>query len=103
VHTGHRGRPRLVDTAGLLGQEVKHRAVRFATVITRRLVRGTAATLQATGSGTGINTASIERLNAMSHGASSASVRHGRTIAATPGSSPPGWIWRAVPKPLLAR
>jgi transposase-like protein len=65
VRTGRRGRPRLRAAAGqLLGQVVKHRAGRPLTGVTRRVVRGTeaaiAAVLQATGTGTGINTAYIE-------------------------------------------
>src|SRR5512135_2986297 len=63
------GRPRLVPTAGLLlGQVIKHHAGRRLVSITRRVVRGSAgaiaAVLAATGTGTGIDTAYIERLNA---------------------------------------
>jgi hypothetical protein len=84
--TGRRGRPRLVPTAGLrLGQVIKHHAGRCRTGVTRRVVRGTeaviAAVLTATGTGTGINTASIERLNATFRGALSPLVRRGRAIA----------------------
>jgi transposase-like protein len=84
--TGRRGRPRLVATAGLLlGQVIKHRAGRCVIGVTRRVVRGTAAAitaaLQATGTGTGINTAYIERLNATFRGALSPLVRRGRAIA----------------------
>lgn len=84
--TGRRGRPRLVPTAGLLlGQVIKHRAGRCLTGVTRRVVRGTeaaiAAVLVATGTGTGINTAYIERLNATFRGALSPLVRRGRAIA----------------------
>jgi transposase-like protein len=86
VRTGRRGRPRLVATAGLLlGQVIKHRAGRCVVGVTRRVVRGTAAAItavrQATGTGTGINTASIERLNATFRGALSPLVRRGRAIA----------------------
>src|SRR5262249_35720116 len=53
--------------------------------ITRRVVRGTAAAitavLQAPGTGTGINTAYIERLNATFRGALSPLARRGRAIA----------------------
>ena len=52
----------------LLGQVVKRYARRRVVGVERRVVRGTAeaiaAVLAATGSGTGINTAYIERLNA---------------------------------------
>jgi transposase-like protein len=86
VRTGRRGRPRLVATAGLLlGQVIKHHAGRCVVGVTRRVVRGTAAAigavLQATGTGTGINTAYIERLNATFRGALSPLVRRGRAIA----------------------
>jgi hypothetical protein len=84
--TGRRGRPRRVPTGGLLlGQVVKHRAGRCLTAVTRRVVRGTeaaiAAVLAATGTGTGINTAYIERLNATFRGALSPLTRRGRAIA----------------------
>lgn len=83
--TGRRGRPRLVPTAGLLlGPVIKHRAGRCLTGVTRRVVHGTeeaiAAVLVATGTGTGINTAYIERLNATFRGALSPLVRRGRAI-----------------------
>jgi transposase-like protein len=86
VRTGRRGRPRLVATAGLLlGQVIKHRAGRCVVGVTRRVVRGSyaaiAAVLAATGTGTGINTAYIERLNATFRGALSPLVRRGRAIA----------------------
>jgi transposase-like protein len=86
VRTGRRGRPRLVPTAGLLlGQVVKDHAGRCVGGVSRRVVRGTAAAiatmLQATGTGTGINTAYIERLDATSRGALSPLVRRGRAIA----------------------
>lgn len=86
VRTGRRGRPRLVPTAGLLlGQVIKHRAGRCVVGVTRRVVRGTeaaiAAVLATTGTGTGINTAYIERLNATFRGALNPLVRRGRAIA----------------------
>ena len=86
VRTGGAGRPRLVPTAGLLlGQVIKHRAGRRLVGITRRIVRGSAgaiaAVLAATGTGTGINTAYIERLNATFRGALSPLTRRGRAIA----------------------
>ncbi len=85
VRTGRAGRPRLVPAAGLLlGQVIKHRAGRCLTGVTRRVVRGTdaaiAAVLAATGTGTGINTAYIERLNATFRGALSPLTRRGRAI-----------------------
>jgi len=91
VRTGRRGRPRLVPTAGLLlGQVIKHRAGRRVTGVTPRVVRGTStsitAVLRATGTGTGINTAYIERLNAKFRGALSPLTRRGRAIAHTEGS-----------------
>jgi transposase-like protein len=86
VRTGRRGRPRLVATAGLLlGQVIKHRAGRCVVGVTRRVVRGSpassAAVLAATGTGTGVNTAYIERLNATFRGALSPLVRRGRALA----------------------
>jgi hypothetical protein len=86
VRTGRAGRPRLVPTAGLLlGQVIKHRAGRHLVSITRRVVRGSAAAitavLAATGTGAGINTAYIERLNATFRGALSPLARRGRAIA----------------------
>ena len=86
VRTGRAGRPRLVPTTGLLlGQVIKHHVGRRLVGITRRVVRGSAgaiaAVLAATGTGTGINTASIERLNATFRGAMSPLTRRGRAIA----------------------
>jgi transposase-like protein len=90
VRTGRAGRPRLVPTAGLLlGQVIKHRAGRCLVTITRRVVRGTGeaitAVLAASGTGTGINTAYIERLNATFRGALSPLARRGRAIARAAG------------------
>jgi hypothetical protein len=86
VRTGRRGRPRVVATAGLLlGQVIEHHAGRCVVGVTRRVARGNAAVIaatpQATGTGTGINTAYIERLNATFRGALSPLVRCGRSIA----------------------
>jgi len=71
VATGPRrwGRPRLVQPAGLLlAQVVKHTRHRRLTEITRRVVIGSTGEVQrvpaTTGTGTVINTAYIERLNA---------------------------------------
>jgi transposase-like protein len=86
ARTGRAGRPRLIPTAGLLlGQVVKHHTDHHVVGVTRRVVRGTvgaiAAVLAATGTGTGINTAYIERLNATFRGALSPLARRGRAIA----------------------
>jgi transposase-like protein len=83
---GRRGRPRRVATAGLrLGRVIKHHAGRCVVGVTRRVARGSSAAiatvLAATGAGTGINTAYIERLNATFRGALSPLVRRGRAIA----------------------
>jgi transposase-like protein len=88
VRTGRRGRPRLVLEAGLLlGQVVKRYVHRHVGSVERRVVRGTAeaiaAVLAATGSGTGINTADIERLNATFRASLAPLVRRGRAIAQT--------------------
>jgi transposase-like protein len=88
VHTGRRGRPRLVLPAGfLMGQVVKHYAKRRVASVTHRVVAGTAAAiataLAATGGGTVINTAYIERLNATFRANLAPLVRRGRAIART--------------------
>jgi hypothetical protein len=88
VHTGCRGRPRLVLAQGLLlGQMVKRYARRRVVSVERRVIRGTAeaiaAVLAATKSGTGIKTASIERLNATFRASLAPLVRRGRAIAHT--------------------
>src|SRR4051794_15037807 len=69
VRTGRRGRARLVLPDGFqLAQVVKHSAKRHVIGVTRRIVHGTLAgteaVLTATATGTVINTAYIERLNA---------------------------------------
>jgi len=86
VQTGRRGRPRLVLAAGfLLGQVVKQYARRHVVSVQQRVVEGTAAAitavLLATGTGTGIHTAYIERLNATFRGALTPLVRRGRALA----------------------
>jgi transposase-like protein len=86
VRTGHPGRPRLVLEPGLLlGQVVKRYLQRRVVSVERRAVRGTAAAiaavLAATGGGTGINTAYIERLNATFRASLAPLVRRGRAIA----------------------
>ena len=88
VRTGRRGRPRLEEEPGLLiGQVVKHQERRRVVGVTRRVARGTAAAilavLTATGTGTGINTAYIERLNATFRAAAAPLARRGRAIART--------------------
>jgi hypothetical protein len=88
VRTGRRGRPRLVLAAGfLLGQVIKHSAKRHVVGVTTRAVRGTleaiTAALTATGGGTAINTAYIERLNATFRSHLAPLVRRGRAIART--------------------
>jgi transposase-like protein len=86
VYTGRRGRPRLVLAQGLLlGQVVKRYARRRVVGVERRVVRGTkralAAVLATTHTGTGINTAYIERLNATFRASLAPLVRRGRAIA----------------------
>ena len=88
VRTGRRGRPRLVLEAGLLlGQVVKRYVQRRVASVERRVVQGTAeaiaAVLAATGGGTGIHTAYIERLNATFRASLAPLVRRGRAIAHT--------------------
>jgi transposase-like protein len=83
--TGQRGRPRLVlDPGFLLGQVGKRYAHRHVISAAHRAVQGTAAaltaTIVATGGGTGINTASIERLNATFRAHLAALVRRGRAL-----------------------
>jgi transposase-like protein len=86
VYTGRRGRPRRVLAAGfLLGQVVKQYAQRRVVSVQQRVVQGTAgaiaAVLEATGTGRGIHTAYIERLNATVRSALAPLVRRGRAIA----------------------
>ncbi|HEX2247740.1 MAG TPA: hypothetical protein VHH13_09345 [Arthrobacter sp.] len=88
VRTGRRGRPRLVLEQGLLlGRMVKRSVKRRVVSVERRVVRGTeaaiAAVLAATRSGTGINTAYIERLNATFRASLAPLVRRGRALAHT--------------------
>ena len=86
VYTGRCGRPRLVLAAGfLLGQVVKQYAKRRVISVQQRVVHGTAeamtAVLAATGTGRGIHTAYIERLNATFRSALAPLVRRGRALA----------------------
>ena len=88
VHTGRPGRPRLVPEQGLLlGQMVKRYVQRRVVSVERRVVQGTSeaitAVLAATGGGTGINTAYIERLNATFRASLAPLVRRGRALAHT--------------------
>ena len=85
VRTGKAGRPRLAAIPGLLlGQVIKHHSGRRLVDVTRRAVLGTAeaitAVLSATGTGTGINTSYIERLNATFRSSLCPLVRRGRAI-----------------------
>jgi transposase-like protein len=86
--TGRRGRPRLVREAGLLlGQVIKRRARYCVIEVERRVVLGTAtsiaAVLAATGTGTMIHTAYIERLNATFRACLAPLARRGRALART--------------------
>lgn len=79
------GRPRLLVEPGLLiGQVIKRYSGRRVAEVTRRVVRGSAeaiaAVLARTGTGTGINTAYIERLNATFRGRWTPLVRRGRAL-----------------------
>lgn len=85
VHTGRRGRPRLVLEKGfMLGQVIKQYARRRVVSVVQRVVRGTSASigavLAATGGGKAINTAYIERLNATFRAALVPLVRRGRAL-----------------------
>src|SRR5262245_8170948 len=91
VRTGRRGRPRLAAIPGLLlGQVVKYHSGRRLVSVTRRVVLGTAQAiapvLAATGTGTGINTSHIERLNATFRAMICPLVRRGRALARGEGS-----------------
>ena len=88
IHTGRRGRPRLVLPDGFqFAQVVKHSARRHVVGVTRRVIRGTLAgieaVLTATATGTVINTAYIERLNATFRAHLAPLTRRGRAIART--------------------
>ena len=95
--TGKRGRPRLKAIPGLLlGQVIKHHSGRRLVDVTRRVVLGTAeaiaGVLSATGTGTGINTSYIERLNATFRASMCPLVRRGRAIARGEGVLT-GWMY----------
>jgi hypothetical protein len=88
IRTGRRGRPRRVLPAGFqLAQVVKHAAKRHVIGVTRRVVYGTLAgietVLTATATGTVINTAYIERLNATFRAHLAPLTRRGRAIVRT--------------------
>jgi len=88
VRTGRRGRPRLVlQNEVLLGHMVKRYVRRRVVRVERRVVRGTAtaiaARLAASGGGTGINTADLERLNATFRASLAPLGRRGRAMAPT--------------------
>ena len=88
IRTGRRGRPRLVLPDGFqLAQVVKHSAKRHVVGVTRRVVHGTLAGVEAvmtaTHTGTVINTAYIERLNATFRAHLAALTRRGRAITRT--------------------
>lgn len=86
VATGRPGRPRLVVEPGLLlGQVVKRCVQRRVVSVSQNIVRGTAEAiervLKATGTGAGIHTAYIERLNATFRSVLAPLVRRGRALA----------------------
>ncbi len=88
IYTGRRGRPRLVLPDGFqFAQVVKHSAKRHVIGVTHRVIRGTLdgieAVLTATATGTIINTAYIERLNATFRAQLAPLTRRGRAIART--------------------
>ena len=88
IATGKPGRPRLEEQQGwLIAQLIKQYAKRRLTGVRRRIVQGSqaaiVAVLEASGSGTDINTAYIERLNATFRSALACLVRRGRAIAHT--------------------
>jgi len=69
VRTGRRGRPRLsLEEGFLLGQVVKQYEKKRVKAVAQHFLRGTKeqieAVVKASGGGTGVNTAYIERLNA---------------------------------------
>jgi transposase-like protein len=97
VRTGKAGRPRLVAIPGLLlGQVIKHHSGRRLVDVTRRVVLGTAEAiapvLSTTGTGTGINTSYVERLNATFRASMCPLVRRGRAIARGEGVLT-GWMY----------
>ena len=88
IYTGRRGRPRLVLPDGFqFAQVIKHAAKRHVIGVTRRVIRGTLdgieAILTTTATGTVINTAYIERLNATFRAHLAPLARRGRAITRT--------------------
>ena len=88
IRTGRRGRPQLVLPVGFqFAQVVKHSAQRHVLEVTRRVVHGTLASIEAvlaaSATGTVINTAYIERLNATFRAHLAPLTRRGRAIART--------------------
>jgi hypothetical protein len=88
IRTGRRGRPRLVLPDGFqVAQVVKHSAKRHVVGVTRRVLHGTLAgieaVLKATATGTVSNTAYSERLNATFRSHLAPLTRRGRAIART--------------------
>jgi transposase-like protein len=86
VYTGLRGRPRLVLPSGfLMGQVIKQSVQRRLKSVSRRVVKGSREAIKtvitATKTGTDINTAYIERLNATFRSYLTPLVRRGRAIA----------------------
>jgi hypothetical protein len=82
---GRRGRPRLVVEEDLLvGQVIKRRQGRRVVEVVRRVVRGSAEAIAAvvarTATGSGINTAYLERLNATFRAHLTPLVRRGRAL-----------------------
>jgi hypothetical protein len=77
----------VLEKGWLLGQVVKRYVRRRVVRVERRVVRGTkkaiAAVLAATHTGTGINTAYVERLNATFRASLAPLIRRGRAIAHT--------------------
>src|SRR5262249_48294681 len=88
------GRPRrrrlLVELGLLIGQGIKRDTGRRAVEVMRRDARGSAAAIAAvltrTGTGTGMNTASLERLNATFRSRWTLLVRRGQALVQGEGS-----------------
>jgi hypothetical protein len=94
---GRPGRPRLVAIPGLLlGQVIKRHSGRRLVDVARRVVLGTAeavaGVLAATGTGAGVNTSYIERLNATFRASMCPLVRRGRSIVRGEGVLT-GWMY----------
>lgn len=88
VYTGKPGRPRLEPEEGwLMGQVIKQYAQRRVVGVTHRFIQGSAAAIaavvEATGGGSVLNTAYIERLNATFRAALAPLARRGRALVRT--------------------